>query len=183
MPVRYDTNGHRFRDFRSAVDAMSGDRWDDWPVDGPQTFAWDIRFMANQGGTPTGWHSEWKSDGKLDASSHIVAFHGVCCQMIETLLCYDQLNGVNVATGELLMRQVMLAEERLKGRFGNQSQTVLTSSTSTPAAAIAMPSASVRPSRSMSRRRWPRRALCSRSDAKPARSGPWYDQKRRKDAG
>ena len=41
--------------------------------------------------------------------------------MIETLMCCDQLNGVNVATGELLMRQVMLGEERLKDRFGNQS--------------------------------------------------------------
>ena len=73
--------------------------------------------MTNQAGTPTGWHTKWRSDGKLDPSSHLVAFHAVSCQMVETMLCFDQLNGSNLATGELIMRQIMLTEERLKDKF------------------------------------------------------------------
>ena len=121
LAVKYDMRGSRFRDFKSAVDALSADAWSDWPISGPRTFAWGVRFMANQAGTPTGWHSKWKSDGKLDSSSHIVVFHGTCCQMVETLLCYDQLNGSNIAVGEQMMRQIMLSEERLKDRFGSQA--------------------------------------------------------------
>ena len=78
------------------MDALVCDEWVDWPVDGPRTFVWGVRFMANQAGTPSGWHSKWKSDGKLDPSSHVVSFHGSCCQMIETMMCFDQLNGGNV---------------------------------------------------------------------------------------
>ena len=121
LAVKFNSDGQRFRDFRSAVEDMYADTWAEWPVDGPRTFAWGVRFMCNQAGTPTGWHTKWRSDGKLDASSHIVAFHGVCCQMVETMMSFDQVNGPNLATAELLMRQIMLAEERLKDKFGNQA--------------------------------------------------------------
>ena len=77
--------------------------------------------MLNQSGTPTGWHTKWRSDGKLDPSSHLIAFHAVCCQVVETMMSYDQLNAVNLASGELVMRQIMLTEERLKDKFSASS--------------------------------------------------------------
>jgi hypothetical protein len=93
------------------------DEWQGWPVDGPRTFLWGCRFMTNQAGTPTGWHTKWRGDGELDPSSHLVVFHAVSCQMVETMFCFDQLNGCNLASGELIMRQIMLTEERLKDKF------------------------------------------------------------------
>ena len=43
--------------------------------------------------------------------------HDSCCQVLELLLTYDQVNGAKLAAAEMLMRQVQLVEERWKERF------------------------------------------------------------------
>lgn len=100
---------------------MQQDSFEDWVVAGPPVFLWGARFMLHQSGTPLGWHSKWKSDGKLQASEHLVIVHEQYCKFIQTMICYDQLNGANCACGELIMRQLMLVEERLKDRFTSAS--------------------------------------------------------------
>ena len=45
--------------------------------------------------------------------------HEQYCKFIQTALCYDQLNGGNLAVMELIMRQLMLQEEKLKDKFSS----------------------------------------------------------------
>ena len=77
--------------------------------------------MLDNSGTPLGWHSKWKADGRLEANSAAVISHEQFCKVIQTLACYDQLNCANIAAAEMCMRYVMLTEERLKEKFSAAS--------------------------------------------------------------
>ena len=120
--VKFDDAGKRFREYREAVNMLHEDPWSDWPLTGPRVFLWGARFMLENGGTPTGWHSKWRADGKLQSSDPGVIVHEEFCRMIQTQMCYDQANSANLASSEQMMRQLMLIEEKFKDRFvGNGS--------------------------------------------------------------
>ena len=68
--------------------------------------------MLLHGGTPTGWHTKWVSDQRLDPVHPNVLTHETMCRAVEALGCYDQSNAPNMASAELMMRQVGLCEER-----------------------------------------------------------------------
>ena len=112
MPVKYDSRGERFRTYVEAVGELSEVKFADWPVAGPRTFIWCSKHMLAQAGSPTAWHSKWIAEQKLDPSSPNVGVHENACRVFETLLCYDQGNGGNLASGELVARQIQLCEER-----------------------------------------------------------------------
>ena len=115
--VRYDVHGKRYREFRAAVDLMEESQLEDFAVGGPRTALWVLRFMLEHGGTPRGWHARWKADGKLQPHDSGVAIHEACCLMLESAVCFDQLNAPNLATIELMVRQIQIVEEKWKERF------------------------------------------------------------------
>lgn len=53
--VTYDTQGERFREYRDAVSQMQEDAFGDWPLEGPRTALWVLKFFARQQLTPTMW--------------------------------------------------------------------------------------------------------------------------------
>eukprot|EP00959_Pyramimonas_sp_CCMP1952_P452222 9466201-Pyramimonas_sp.AAC.1 len=57
--------GNRRREFREAVLACREDQWAGWPVRGPRTALWVLRYIIEHGGTPTGMHSRWRSEARL----------------------------------------------------------------------------------------------------------------------
>ena len=73
--------------------------------------------MLNRAGAPTLWHQTWLSLGKLNTNDHQVVFHDALCRILETAMCYDQLNGPCLASTELLCRQIQCIEERYKDKF------------------------------------------------------------------
>ena len=120
MPVRISAQGERHRDFRSATDLLSENEWKDWPVRSPRTLGWVCRFIVENGGTPMGRHTKWKSDAKLGTEPG-VAEHESACKLLQTLLCYDQLDAGNLAAGELIARQIQMVEEKYKERLQGSS--------------------------------------------------------------
>ena len=76
----------------------------DWPVVGPNTVEWVLKFIRDRSGSPTAWHALWKSSGRLEEGSHLVMFHDRVCQMLETAVCYDQFDVTSIALMELLVR-------------------------------------------------------------------------------
>ena len=46
-----------------------------------------------------------------------VQMHDAACQMLEIMVCYDQLNAANLGCAELVARQLQLTEERWRERF------------------------------------------------------------------
>ena len=121
LAVKYDNNGDRKRTFQSAVELISEDPFADYPISGPRTLHWGLKFMAEHGGTPNGWHQKWKSEMKLQSHDGGVEGHETACRLLEMGSCYDQLNLGNCAIGEGLMREVMCTEERYKDRASSSS--------------------------------------------------------------
>ena len=118
LTVTYDQTGDRFRSFRDAVTLADEVKWPDWPVPGKVlTVLWCLRFMLNRAGTPTLWHQTWLTLGKLNGNDHQVVFHDALCRILETAMCYDQLNGPALASMELVCRQIQCVEERYKDKF------------------------------------------------------------------
>ena len=85
LAVRYDTNGGRFRDFRSCVENFKETPWDDWPIPGPRTTGWVCTWMLNRSCTPLSWHQQWKAAGRLQDQEGLVVQHEFCCRALETL--------------------------------------------------------------------------------------------------
>eukprot|EP00973_Karenia_brevis_P036960 5095702-Karenia_brevis.AAC.1 len=72
------------REFRDAVLSVSELNWTDFPVKGPRSVLWVLKFMDENGGTPLGWHAKWRADGKLQATDAGVATHELACKMLQT---------------------------------------------------------------------------------------------------
>ena len=117
LPVQYNFQDQRYREFRAAVERLSEDSFKDWPVPGPRTTIWCLKFMLENGGTPKGWHSKWKSECRLQPTDGGVAMHDAACSFLELGLCYDQLQLGNCAFAEQVCRQLQMVEERWKERM------------------------------------------------------------------
>ena len=118
LTVEYDQQGQRFRNFRDAVNISEEVKWPDWPIPGKiTTVLWCLRFMLNRAGSPTMWHQTFITLGKLNPNDHQIAFHDALCRILETSVCYDQLNCPCLAGLELICRQIQCIEERYKDKF------------------------------------------------------------------
>ena len=117
LPVLYDRQGQRFREFRQAVSQCEHHSFADWPIPGPPTVMWVIKWMVARGGTPLAWHAAWKTNGRLQDSEGVVLHHESNCRILETMLCYDQVNAGALASLELVCRLIQICEDKLSHRF------------------------------------------------------------------
>lgn len=58
-------DGRRRRTFRDAAAVLHESSWLDWPIEGPRTALWVVRFIAQHCESPVSRYSRWMSDGKL----------------------------------------------------------------------------------------------------------------------
>ena len=112
LPVMYNARGERYRPFAEAVTALQQDAMADWPLRGPRTVLWCLKHMATNGGSPTGWHTRWVAEQRLDPTHPNVVVHETCCRTLEQLVCFDQGNAPNLTSAEVVARQLQLAEEK-----------------------------------------------------------------------
>ena len=57
----------------------------------------------------------------MDENNNLVMMHHDLCSILETAVCYDQLDMPALASMELLVRQIQIIEERFKDRFMQSS--------------------------------------------------------------
>ena len=109
-----DKDGVRHKDFRAAVLETTTSQWAGWPLTGPRTAMWCLRFIQDTDGNPRARHTHWKRDAGLQSSDTGVAEHELIMRCVEHLACYDQLNLGESAGVELLLRRAQLSELRHK---------------------------------------------------------------------
>ena len=114
LAVSYDQEGRRHKEFRDAVRAMRQQTWPDWVVPGPCTVLWCANHMLENGGSAVGHHIAFRSACRLGLDDPIMLLHSEMSKIFQTALCYDQLDASNIASLELICRQIQLCEERLK---------------------------------------------------------------------
>ena len=73
--------------------------------------------MLQRAGSPLAWHAQWKANGRLNDSDAIVMQHESICRMLETAICYDQLDIASSACFEIMCRQLQIAEDILAHKF------------------------------------------------------------------
>ena len=116
IAVKYSASGLRHREFRAFVEALEEDTFPDWPVPGPRTTSWVLRFMCENAGTPRGWHSKWRADCRLANHDVGVTAHESICSHLEMAATYDQLQLGNLAHVECMVRELQMVEEKWKDR-------------------------------------------------------------------
>ena len=116
MSVRFEEN-RRYREYRDAVGQCSQVAFDDFVVKGPRACLWVIKHMMESGGTPVGHHQRWRVNCKLQVTDSGVAEHETYCKVLQTMLTYDQLDVSNLASAEVIARQIQLIEERYENKL------------------------------------------------------------------
>ncbi|CAK0799469.1 unnamed protein product, partial [Prorocentrum cordatum] len=111
-PIVRDADGRRALDFTSAALLASSTPQADWPIKGPRTTQWCLDHMRRNAGGPLAWHSMWKAEAMLRDTDSICRQHEMNCRLFEIGRCYDQVNCAEMASYELICRQIQLVEER-----------------------------------------------------------------------
>lgn len=78
---------------------------------GPRTTQWVCNFITEIAATPLGHHEWWKSSRRRLATDQVVGQHETWCKVLQTMLVYDQLDVSNLASAELIARQIQLLED------------------------------------------------------------------------
>ncbi len=119
LPITRDTQGNRFKEFRSAVNSLQQDDWPDWPVSFPRTCLWVCRYFVRQGLTASGWFQKFRHDAGLGFMDEGVEELQRDCKMLDTLLTYDQINVANLASADQLCRNIQVVAHLYADRFAS----------------------------------------------------------------
>ncbi|CAK0842885.1 unnamed protein product [Prorocentrum cordatum] len=118
LSVVLSHEGERRRDFAAAVCGMTETTWAFWPLRGPRTVIWCLRFIVQQDHSPKARHTRWKHECNLSITDVGVSDHELCMRLFEIGSSYDQLNLPELAIMEYVAaRRAQMAEWRYRDRI------------------------------------------------------------------
>jgi len=83
----------------------------DWPVEGPRTMSWILKYYRRRGKEPTDHSTFWKQvTTKLDEGAYGVEEHFALSEIIRDAIEYDQLDVCNLASMERIGRRIQMIE-------------------------------------------------------------------------
>jgi len=106
LPVDYDDQGERWKDYKKAIGEMTVEVYGDSPVEGPVTAVSLLKHMWKHGGNPRLWLDVFMREKNLAANDRVVHELRVLLDAIYFLACYDQLNAGALACAEVLCRRI-----------------------------------------------------------------------------
>ena len=110
MTIARGVDGIRHRPFREAVGMLTETPWDGWPIGGPRTALWCLKFISENDIHPRARHTRWRHDVGLSANDAGVSEHEMAMRLVEHALCFDQLQVCELASLELVPRPARGAE-------------------------------------------------------------------------
>ncbi|CAK0796867.1 unnamed protein product, partial [Prorocentrum cordatum] len=113
LPMAINLRGERERRFGETVNGLSETEVQGWPVQGPRTLLWCLSFMSTMAGTPTAWHQRWLTSMALADDDEHAKLHETLCRVLDLAVVYDQLQVAEMASFEIVARQLQLLEERV----------------------------------------------------------------------
>eukprot|EP00746_Dinoflagellata_sp_MGD_P159731 gnl/MRDRNA2_/MRDRNA2_86757_c1_seq1.p1 gnl/MRDRNA2_/MRDRNA2_86757_c1~~gnl/MRDRNA2_/MRDRNA2_86757_c1_seq1.p1 ORF type:complete len:406 (+),score=88.05 gnl/MRDRNA2_/MRDRNA2_86757_c1_seq1:297-1514(+) len=114
LPVRYDHQGERWRDYPEAVAIMDSDDFGDWPLTGPRNALWRLKQLKRSGLTPLTQHQKWCERSKVGKTDRAKHEHECLAKVLDSAVSYDQLNACNLACIERVVKRRMLIEQAYK---------------------------------------------------------------------
>ena len=108
--------GERFRELRSAVETSRQVDFEakERALEGPRTTAWWLQEVSRTGLGPVARHNAWRHENKLNEDDHKCVTHELLSEVLELLVCIDQLDGANLVGAESAARHVQFIEYEVK---------------------------------------------------------------------
>ena len=110
-PVTYDPGGRRWSEFASAVSRMRVEPMDDFPLEGERSALWLFQYVRDHGGTFDARQTKWAMEQRISPDSTAFLMHDLVGLALDLSACYDQCDGGNLASMEVLARLYQLVEE------------------------------------------------------------------------
>jgi hypothetical protein len=111
LPVKFNQQGKRERDFGEGVNLLDEIAWSDWPLQGPRTTRWYAKFIRDTNTTPRLRTPQWMRDTGVPDGDRVKHEHALLCDVLETAVTYDQLDISCCVSFELVCRRLQLIEE------------------------------------------------------------------------
>ena len=109
LSVQYQmADGVRSRLYADAVKMLTETPFGDWKISGPRTTRWLLQSIAAQGFGPVQRHYWWRSIQHLSTADLFVDDHLFISELLETTVCFDQLNASELGAMEIVARRYQL---------------------------------------------------------------------------
>ncbi|CAK0873142.1 unnamed protein product [Prorocentrum cordatum] len=107
----YDPGGRHWCDFANAVGKMRTEPMDDFPLEGERSALWLFQYVRGHGGTFDARQTKWATEQKIAPDSTAYLFHDLIGLALDLSVSYDQCDGGNLASVEVMARLYQLVEE------------------------------------------------------------------------
>ena len=113
LPVHFDPQGLRRRDFASAVPLMveAIPQGGGLQLEGPPTALNIAKNLRDQAMTPTSYHEFWIRTADIPKGDRSVYEHECLSRIFESMICVDQLNPSGLQSVELVVRRMQVIRE------------------------------------------------------------------------
>ena len=126
LALAFNGVGARYREIRATHDALQEEEIVDWPLKGPRSLKWVLRFMLDQtGGGPCARVQQFMQLAKLQYTDGHMTEYNILAKVLELAIQWDQLMVSNLACFELISRRMQLIEEKYKMRLPQMDKNVL----------------------------------------------------------
>ena len=113
LPVTFDAQGVRRREFAQAVAAMveGTPQGGGLQLEGPATALNVLKSLRDQSMTPTSFHEFWLRSAEIPRGDRSIYEHEVLSRILESIVTIDQLNVSGLQGIELLVRRLQVIRE------------------------------------------------------------------------
>ena len=116
LSVERDPAGDRWRNFKDTVGELTVHQWSGFPVQGPRTALWCLRFIMQHSIHPTAHHTRWLQMTGVQNNDSGAQEHEMAMRVLEYAICYDQLQAAELAAIELVARRAQLIELKYRDK-------------------------------------------------------------------
>ena len=117
LPIVKDARGHRYRSLRDAVGVMKAPPVSapvDWPFRGPGAFPELSASVRAAGEDYSTFHDYYIRSSGLDPHHPVALKHREFLSVLTHMVCFDQLDGNQLASAELLARLILQIHQAVK---------------------------------------------------------------------
>ena len=113
LPVHFDVQGLRRRDFSSAVPLMveGSPKGGGLQLEGPASALGIAKSLRDQAMTPSSYHEFWIRSAEIPKGDRSVYEHECLSRIFESMICVDQLNPSGLQSAELVVRRMQVIRE------------------------------------------------------------------------
>ena len=121
FPIERDSSDIRGIDYNVCIYRCIGFKPVAWPLSGPLTILWVLRFVFSYCGSFDAFRSRWLQKVLVEPKSAVESEHAALCKMLEFFINYDKFDPIRSAGIELTCRRLQIMHGRWKHKLPSAS--------------------------------------------------------------